>query len=125
MTIPRLDDGAIAELDISMLTMLLEVLGTESFLIALEKLDRDVNRSLLALQVRPDVEAQIKEAHRLKGLFRQFGGVRAAGIAERVEMSAAELGSDELNVVVNETRRTMALIRDAASDLISRENVNG
>lgn len=130
MTLPRLDEEAIYALkapglDISMLAELLAVLGTDDFRTAVEKFGRDVTASLRALQDQQNLETQIKAAHRLKGLFYQFGGLRAAGIAERVEMSSSELAPSELKAVVEETRSAMVLVQDAASNLISQEKTNG
>lgn len=80
-------------LDAAAVDELRAAVGEREFGRLLEQFDQDTDRALAAIieaEGRGDREAVRRAAHRLVGLFRQFGAVAAASAAEAVETNPGE-----------------------------------
>ena len=113
------------ELDLAILKELVEMLGPEMMRIAMQKFERDVETTNVAMSGIVEIEMQRKLAHRMKGLMYQFGGIRAAKTAEWLEISERLIREADLKLYLEQIDRTTKLILSGADELISKGESHG
>ena len=106
-------------IDLELLEELLECLGDADFKSALEKFESDVASALDDLLEAADAQATRRAAHRMKGLFGQFGAVGVTALAARVEVGKQE--PQEVQILVQEARRSSQAVLDIGNLLIAQE----
>ncbi len=109
------------------LTELAEALGSDGFLAAVNHFERDANSTLerlAELSAANDRAGLRKAAHRLKGLFLQFGAPSAARVAAEAESSADEILDGSIRSLVDIAESAITRVIGASRETVSRMQEN-
>ncbi len=109
------------------LTELAEALGSDGFLAAVNHFERDANSTLerlAELSAANDRAGLRKAAHRLKGLFLQFGAPSAARVAAEAESSADEILDGSIRSLVDIAENAITRVIGASRETVSRMQEN-
>ncbi len=109
------------------LTELAEALGSDGFLAAVNHFERDANSALerlAELSAANDRAGLRKAAHRLKGLFLQFGAPSAARVAAEAESSADEILDGSIRSLVDIAENAITRVIGASRETVSRMQEN-
>lgn len=109
------------------LTELAEALGSDGFLAAVNHFERDSNSTLERLAeliASNDRVGLRKAAHRLKGLFLQFGAPGAARVAAEAESSADEILDGSIRSLVDIAESAITRVVAASRETVSRMQEN-
>ncbi len=109
------------------LTELAEALGSDGFLAAVNHFERDANSTLERLAELSAVNDRAglrKAAHRLKGLFLQFGAPSAARVAAEAESSADEILDGSIRSLVDIAESAITRVIGASRETVSRMQEN-
>lgn len=109
------------------LTELAEALGSDGFLAAVNHFERDANSTLERLAELSAVNDRAglrKAAHRLKGLFLQFGAPSAARVAAEAESSADEILDGSIRSLVDIAENAITRVIGASRETVSRMQEN-
>ena len=109
------------------LTELAEALGSDGFLAAVNHFERDANSTLERLpelSAANDRAGLRKAAHRLKGLFLQFGAPSAARVAAEAESSADEILDGSIRSLVDIAESAITRVIGASRETVSRMQEN-
>ena len=109
------------------LTELAEALGSDGFLAAVKHFERDANSTLerlAELSAANDRAGLRKAAHRLKGLFLQFGAPSAARVAAEAESCADEILDGSIRSLVDIAESAITRVIGASRETVSRMQEN-
>jgi signal transduction histidine kinase/HPt (histidine-containing phosphotransfer) domain-containing protein/FixJ family two-component response regulator len=110
-------------IDLPALNELAEALGPDGFLAAVNHFERDANSTLerlAELSAANDRAGLRKAAHRLKGLFLQFGAPSAARVAAEAESAADEMLDGSIRALIDISSSAITRVTDASHETASR-----